>query len=259
MFVGVSPVWGINENGVLPETLAVLSAMTGPFPDGRVSLINNLISGLINKGIWSDLDFLYVFAAHNRQSARVDLKTPARSAIEVDSANLTFVANRHFQGNGTSSSLDLGYNPAVNAVNYAQDSASVGIWRRDSVGIGASMGGWTDATPQGVTLIASATNFTNRINQATAANPAATGAAGLYVVNRSGATAHQSYVNGTLLSSGSVASTPVVNNNFFVGQGSATSFTQTQLFACFGGRSLDATKQKGIYDELNLYRQGVEA
>src|SRR5262245_5597796 len=64
-------------NPIQAETTALLAAMTVQPNAARQTLINDLIYGLKNAGLWIKIDFFYVLAAHDSQAARIGWKTAA--------------------------------------------------------------------------------------------------------------------------------------------------------------------------------------
>src|SRR5690606_39788847 len=77
-------------------------------------------------GAWGALDGLYVLAAHDAQAARINWKDPANVATTINAP--TFTADRGYQGDGSSSSLDTNFNPVSASQNYQQDACHLGVW-----------------------------------------------------------------------------------------------------------------------------------
>lgn len=101
--VGVVPTSDADAN-------AIIEAMTVPPSTARANAIRRLVHRLklwtMDRGgtLWSNIGFLYVHAAHDRQAARIDWKTPARALAVESTANatrpLSWTADRGFVGNG---------------------------------------------------------------------------------------------------------------------------------------------------------------
>ncbi len=223
----------------------------------ELNLYSALESGLKADGVWDDLDALQLYFVGTRLSgqALTDFRNPTRVATAVSSPG--FDAKTGFTTNGSTSYIDTGYNPSTGPL-YSQNSAFYAIHRADAAAATGSIGGFFNGS-NGNSMLPLAGTITYRANQAAASNPTRTYTNGLYSANRSGANAHQVYVNGSLVSSGTVVSTPVVNNNIFVGRGSAASY-QSGTYECFAaGRSLDATKQAALSNRISAFRTGVAA
>jgi hypothetical protein len=247
------------------ESRALFDQMTVKPDSSRKKKIDRLIRALMGDGLWSKLDVLYVFAAHDEQAGRLNWKAPGTlTATAVNSP--TFTADQGFAGNGTTSYLgDTTFNPATNGVNYTQDSASWGVWSRTSGQMASSSSGWFDGT-DGTTIMprSAADAFNFRINQAAGSATDATvlTGAGLFVANRSASNATQAYANGVAKTVSSIpnqASTALNSAAMRFGSSSAAGFSALQHAAGFAGGSLSAGEQTTLYSILLTYMQGVGA
>lgn len=110
----------------LPETLAWNTARTNPLPtDGssiRLGLVNTWIQTYMTSGIWAKRDVIWLPAMDDSQAATLNLKSPGNFSL-VPVGSPTFTIDRGFQGNGTSSYLTTGWNPAINSVTFTQTDA----------------------------------------------------------------------------------------------------------------------------------------
>lgn len=87
---------------------------------GQQTLQNQLVVDLKNAGIWSKLDTFGVFATDGDSDfALIDwIRLSQYTAVNSP----TFTTNQGFTGNGTSSYINVNYNPSTNAVNLALNS-----------------------------------------------------------------------------------------------------------------------------------------
>jgi hypothetical protein len=85
---------------------------------------NTLLTTMKTDGVWAKLDVFYVFAQDGGSAfGTLNWKNPnANQSTLVNSP--TFVNNRGFQGNGTSSYIDTNFNSATQGVQYTQNNAS---------------------------------------------------------------------------------------------------------------------------------------
>lgn len=92
---------------------------------------NALIKSWIDDGVWAKKDVLYNFAIHTNDDGEAlkNWKNPGTHDATLVNAP-AFVAYEGFTGNGTTSYIDTNYNPGTDAINYALDDASVGIYFR---------------------------------------------------------------------------------------------------------------------------------
>jgi len=96
---------------------------------------NQLVIDLKDGGIWSKLDSFAVFATDGSTDfALIDWKR----LVQYTAVNSpAFTTNQGFKGNGTSSYLNTNYNPFANGVNFSQNNASMGVYKRIVGGSGS--------------------------------------------------------------------------------------------------------------------------
>jgi hypothetical protein len=93
---------------------------------GQQTLQNQLVVDLKAGGIWSKLDTFRVYATDGSEDfALIDWKR----LIDCTAVNSpTFTTNSGFEGDGTSSYIDVNFVPTLNAVNASTDDLSIGFW-----------------------------------------------------------------------------------------------------------------------------------
>lgn len=107
------------------DASALFSRMTVQPNDQRKTLINSLIVGLKDGGLWSKLDLLYLMAAHDAQAGRLNWKSADFTLQTVNAP--AFTVDRGFTGDGSSAYLNTEWAP-INGTQFQQDSASIGVW-----------------------------------------------------------------------------------------------------------------------------------
>ena len=229
----------------------------------RLGQVSALIRGLKVAGLWTSLDRLWLHAAENASQALIDIKALA-TATAVNTPTLT--PDRGYTGNGTTSYLNLNFNPSTAGGNYVQDSATYGFWMTTDTGVGANarVMGNNDSTWQ-ETLLDTTTSYKGGINQTigpisfTPANRI-----GLYAAERTTSTAFALYLKGAVGISGTQASSAPSSANFFLlaanngGTPAIVGFNCT-IGASFFGSALGATKQAAFYAAMRSYMTAIGA
>ncbi len=244
------------------DTRALRAAMTVPPPPGRLWQIDQTIRQLKSHGIWQKLDVLWVMASHDAQAARLNWKAPASFALtEVNSP--TFTADRGYAGNGSTSYLNTGWNPATNGVNYTLNSASLGAYINggtDAANSGtAAMGALVSGQgaffmPRGNTGGQPNGNIRGRLNQSVSTNEFATDIStnrGLTAIDRSGSTNTNAYKNGGSVGSSASASSSVSSGALFIGglnsSGAYSNGSDFRIAEAFAGASLSAAQHAALF------------
>lgn len=260
---GGLPVTLLNADGSFygfdAASLALFAAMTTPPTTARQSLINACIVALKTAGIWSQLDVLYVLAAADSQAASLNWVSPSTFAL-VATASPTFTADRGYAGNGSTSHLDTGWTPSINAVNYTQNSASAWAWdltatEEDNNSIlGNSTAPRTKIGPRG----ASSTSMI-RINDNTDQSTAVATAVGFWGAQRRASTDKRAWMNGAQLgTTASTASTGIPSQSQWICGSNSTLFSAHQVAAAAWGASLSGLEAP-LYSAMLAYMQGVGA
>jgi hypothetical protein len=271
---------GINNNttwnftsdaaGYGAEATALFAAMSVAPDDTRKGHIDTLIAALKTAGIWAKLDVLWVPAAHDVQAARLNWKDPASFTLsEVSSP--TFTTDRGYTGNGTSSYLNTGWDPANNGVQHALNSASLGVYVNGGLATAAAVTeiGGSDGTNA---AFIQARAFTSndviwaRVNSSVSQGYALgliTTSYGLTVMNRSGASAVQAYKNGSVLDTSTAAASALTSRDFYLlasnNNGTPGSFSSRRVAVAFAGASLGSTEQANLDSALDTYLVAIGA
>ena len=87
------------------------------------TLQNTLVTDLKTAGVWDKLDVFYVFATDGDSDyATLNWKAPSSHQVTKVSSP-SFLSNKGFQTNGSSSYLDTNYNPTTDAINYQMENS----------------------------------------------------------------------------------------------------------------------------------------
>ena len=241
-------------------------AMTGPATESVKGIVDALVRGLKDDGNWTFLDWLSLSAAHDSQAGLINLKNPTQVATLVNAP--TFTTDRGFTGDGATSYIDFGWNPTTaSSPNFVQNDASMGVW----IGTDATSGTQYDMGTSTRHSINShvgsnqARFYPNQTSAATVAIPANTGV-GLSAWTRRGASATETYKNGTSLGDGATASGALFAGNFFglatnnvASVGNPVFFSTRRMQAAFWGAQRSDAQMLTIYNRLLAYMTEKEA
>lgn len=182
-----------------------------PANSARKNLVDATILALKDAGIWSELDFLFMWTSHAQGASLFDWKNPTTRVATVV-GGMTFVADEYWQGNGTSGRIALNYNPGDGGTyKYTQNNNSYGCYIVDRVTENKRDMAAMTAGISGVDLMAvsSTGSFFTYNNSATQNLGDSRGGRGLHASKRTGATAHHNtyggYYNGTSFTGASSA------------------------------------------------------
>ncbi len=256
----VNQLCGFGAQNFRPETYALVAQMSVQPSFERMRLIDNLIGGLKDDGLWTKLGLLGVFAAHDEQAARLNWIDPtAGNFTAVNSP--TFTTDEGFTGDGTTSYLNSAY--AWNAIpNFGLDDCHLGGWI-----IGGT--GSTTATDQllgsqavgGSTRILvriSSSNLQVAVNSSLSVLGSISSVLGHWNAVRRGSTEVEGYLNGT--SNGTdnetSASVPSAALSVLAHGGNRSNF---QVCCVHAGAALSDTEASNLHSRLNTYMTAVGA
>jgi lysophospholipase L1-like esterase len=234
------------------EATAFFAAMATDPGTTRKDLYAALIDDLIAAGTWAKRDAIWVTAAHEYQTALINLKAPGTYDLtEVNMVGADFTTDRGYTG-GTNKYLDTNFNPTTaSSPNYTQSSACLTAYVNNVVSdAGATTGVMgLDNTTGVLTFVRprSATDFLDcRINSSSASSfSPVTSRLGRSTVSRTGSTVSNGYRNGTVVGSTSAAASGTMQNkNIHVLRNGTSGWNSNDriAYACLGG-GLDATEE----------------
>lgn len=251
----------------VPETRALFNAMTANGPTSlygeRKFLIDRTIRKLLNAGLWSKLDILYMLAAHDEQAGRLNWKSPGTfTCTAVNSP--TFTTDRSVAGNGTTSYLRTGYNPGTSGGTLAQNSHSFGVWTPSAAA--------ADTAEMGSNNISLGIRAAAGVPSARSANTSPAGSTvlsdgvGLTSANRTDGTGVQFRRNGVATETVAQNSGAIADSELLIcGRNSATggvtfSGGSSKPVACvYAGGFFSASEEAALYGVLLTYMQAVGA
>lgn len=219
---------------------------------------DTLICGLNTDGVLAKLDALYIFAAPDATTARLNLVQNAFNASEVGS--VTFSQYHGFTGNGSTGYEDTGFNPFLAAGHFSQNNGMIGAYVLSSR---TTSQAWREIGAEGVNfsfLVPTLSgNFTYGVNTVTPANPVNSNAQGSWAAFRTSSSAITLYKNGVQFDAQAAnTSGSVDNDNIFVlasdlGGGAPGGFSQDQLSSAIIGGGLTSTDVANLQSRLNTF------
>jgi hypothetical protein len=242
---------------ILPQTRALIAAMANEPRRVRTLLIDDLITTLVDAGVWAKLDILYVLAAHDSQAALINWIDPAGVAGTAVNGP-TFTADRGFAGDGATSYIDSGIRLDTLGGNYTQDSACMFVW---SLTDAADDDYYDIGTGTQARLNARRTtgSMLTRANDGTNSAVAVADSLGLSMWSRGASGSYDRYRNATSLGAASVASIGLDNTNLDVLRGGPGQYSARQIAVAGVGGYLDASEQGALHGALSDYLTDVGA
>ncbi len=244
---------------ILPQTQTLIDAFSTAPKRARTFLIDDTISALIDAGVWSKLDVLYVMAGADSQAAKLNWKAPSSHTLTAVNSP-SFTANRGYTGNGTSSYLETGA-AFASLPCFLQDSSHLGCWILNNVqsaqaAIGHESSSLIRLNPRGTTDL-----FSSTLNNSSSRTASNTDSRGHYISNRSGSagTNIQLYKNGVQQSeSGGSTSSSIPSGNAVLLRSNST-YASYQIAIAHIGGSLNSTEAAAMHTIFNTYLTGVGA
>lgn len=243
----------MGGSGYEAEATALFARFTSDPGTTRKNDINTCIASLKTNGIWSKLEALWVFAAHDSQASLLNWVSSSHNMTTAGSP--TFTTDAGYTGDNTTNYLITPDNISAYSL-FTQNSAHLSIW---ITGGSAVLATATPRTSNG-TGISIYPRFTDgncyvRINDnpetgsiATVANPN-----GFTLGNRSSSTGREAYRDGSSLGTyGSSASQAVLTETLRY----ECNGTQKLAMASVGG-SLNSTEQSNFYSAMNTLRTAI--
>jgi len=252
--------------GAVGDTLPTNSAeaqqffdrlLTPPTPGGAIeTAYAAFIDGLVDDGVWADLDTLHILAApatpDSEGLAQTNLVQADYQAtrVNVSGARATYTPLEGFLSTAIGNHINFQLNPLTSpGIKFQQNDCSMGAFVISNTQInaavlntltgGTTVVGNTQITPKWSTAQAFAS-----INH-TAANMAGANADthGFYIAQRTGSTAQALYRNDALLVSGTQTSIAPPD-------GTLRALCRQKTAATFAGASLDSTQRTALHARL---------
>lgn len=261
--------WTLRGLGFSAEAKIIFAAMPTAPNYQRKLLIDNLVKGLIDDGIWAKLDCLYLTAAHEANSSLLNWINPGTHDLTV--VNLLaaqFTVDRGWTGNGVNGYLRTNYIPSIDGINLTLNSTSIGAYCRLNIIENTTAIGARDDTPISnyLSLLPSIVGGDLYIsnNDGTWGIVANADSRGFYINSRIAANVRNCYRNKANIISDVQASVRIMDKELFVlarndnGTG-VTYFSTNQIAAAFIGGGMTQTNANNFTDRLELFLDSIGA
>ncbi len=253
---------GTSYSFVNAEASAYVAAMSVQPDDTRKELIDTYVGALKSSGVWPALDILYVLASHDSQAAKLNLKAPASFVAVNVGAGPTFVADRGFTSNGSSTALDTQWVPNTNGVNFTLNDASQWVWCLTNAQSNQRAIGGNSGSPAGFICPRSTTDAViAQMNSGSAQTLGAgsfTTSVGFTGYQRRAAGAMAVFKDGVSAATATAAASSRATQSQWICGGNNNSFDPRQIAIAAWGASLN-TLEAGFYNATLAYLQGVGA
>jgi hypothetical protein len=224
---------------------------------GQQALQNQLVVDLKDAGIWSKLDTFGVFASDAEDSPGSNTSDFALidwiRLIDYTAVNSpTFNVNEGFEGNGTSSYIDLNYETVTDWVNVSQDDASVfgyqfaDVFPNNGIILGVSVLLLILINPRN----ASGLRVT-RVHSSSTTTATNSDGQGLMVLNRNNSVDFDIYLRGTLLETPAATSDSVTTDLYSMRTG--TTYAASKPSVIGYGASLTSTQITDLTNYIDTY------
>lgn len=239
--------------GIPSEATSLFAKMSTQPDDAQKTLYINLISSLKSAGVWTKLDYLYLFAAHTAQASLLNL-TGNFNALIVGSQ--TFTTNRGYAGAANAGKyIDTGFNPTTaSSPKFTQNSANIMCWSRSTTANNFICG-----TSSGTTTSIDPSSGSAAVCGGGTAAASPPNASGCFLGVRENSSTVRIYRNGSLLASNtSSTSAALPNTTHTFGKAGIYGFTGNYCAGC-AGSSLTSTEAAALYSALYTYLHAVGA
>lgn len=242
-----------SGNGNSAQAQQFFDRLLTPPTGQREFFYSSLIDGLVTDGTWAKLDGLYVFCSADEGAILTNLVSGSyRASYPTDPP--AYTVDRFLSPQGSDTTITLNFNPFSAGGHYSQNSACLFGWNLAST----SNSGWLIGTSTNVielvpkdgtghTLIA-----LNSVTKDDLGTGVAADASGLWVANRTGATALTLDRNGVRIATLTTASVAPENLPL-----KSTAIAQV-AFVGYGGALTDA-QIANLYPRLAAFATGVGA
>lgn len=250
----------------VPEADLLIDTMEVRPQGNRAFLISDTIRRLKAADIWSKLDIFYMLAAHDAQAGRLNWKAPASFALTAVNSP-TFTADRGYAGDGTTSYLATGFQPATHATNITASRTHAMNWSRDtysSTGDRCDLGGYGNISDNyGILFRRSGSSKQFWANRNAVTTTSVNTAAGMQMGVRYPDNGSAIYVNGASVATASNVPSTVTNREIyilcaFLDTGPAQFTTRQQAAVSLGGE-LSAAEVAAFYRIMQTYMNAVGA
>ena len=241
-----APYYKAGGGGLDPATSAWIAAVItagGTVSGTQQTNVDTLIKAYKSAGIFTLHDRMWLYASENVQQAAIDIISLASHTLVGTPA---FTANRGYDGNGFSGSIDTNY---ITGTNFTLNANSFGAYVTTSTtAFSNTIMGESNLDGSTCNFVAINGSAVLQFDDCNGAFPTLTNAntKGRYIFTRTSSTNIAVYKNGTSIGPATSSSFTVPNIHWFVlgynNNGSLAGQTQVQVASVFMGGTLNSTQ-----------------
>jgi hypothetical protein len=215
-----------------------------------------LFGSLVSIGVMDKFDAFWCFANDGSSDfATYNWKNPSTFKADVTTTSPTFTSDIGFNGNGTSSYIDLNIDPTDSSVTkYTRDDASFGVYSWDDIDTAAN--NYPISQETRIRIFQNSASDNNRINSAapTSTTAISTSGTGLIGLTRGDASEFYGLSSDGNYSSAMAADSVVVSQtgNFVLNKFDTT-FKSGRIGMAWVGGHLTATEWSNFVTAVNTY------
>lgn len=227
-------------------------------PDAtRKGHINTLILALKNGSVWAKIDRLYICAAHENASARLNWKSTSYNLVD-GTTPATFAVDQGYTFDGTANTLMAG---GALAAPITQNNLALGVWCRLNILANTAVmgGGAVELRPRAGAGLMSARTCDAATNSA--ADVASSIGWSMATIDPAN-TANKVYYKGTAVEMASTARATIVAlpaTTQTLGGVTASTFCTNQIAAAVWAQNLTAQNNTDLCNAISAYMTAVGA
>lgn len=217
------------------EALALFARMTTQPDATRKQAYDTLFDEIEAAGMLTNLDFLYIIPAHEEATAQLNIMADQYNLTAYNTP--TFVADGYYQGNGTSSYLDTGFNPTTAvSPNFTQNVGLIGVWcTTNSVSTTKFEMGQIASTQIGINCGYNTTNMAAGINGGLGQFANGSTSVGHLACSRTASAGQNGHRNGAYVAYNVNVSSAPGNSNFCLLRRN-TAYSDRKLLVAYAGK-----------------------
>lgn len=249
----------VVASGLNPATQAVINAYASTPSGARQILMNNMVQGLIDDGVWTLLDSLYITAAPAEADTYINWKNPGTNNL-TKTGTVTHSADVSMTGNGTTGRLTCSTKFNDASFSFAQNSAHIMVWTTGTAANAFTCGSDDTITNTARVVLTADNSFgsaTFRVNTPnSSAGKATVASTGFFLVQRTAAAVSQAYQNGSTIGTADTdSSTGECDGKFTLCAGYTTAWAYSTVGIKAGsfGPQLSGAQITALYNRLNTY------
>lgn len=248
---------GSSYGSYVTAYLSRLATLGYTAPSPTVLTAMNTFFTSIGTTTAAKFDILHFFALNNaalQNAASVNIVRPTLSQCSY--VNSPTYATDGVMGNGSTSYVDTGFNPATSGINYLLNTASRGFWIRTVPSLGTTLDGAVAGglNRNGATY---GSSTAQRLNSGGNLNTAFdTSGTGYTALNRSTSNDMQCY-KGAVKSDKTQISVAVISGNQHIGHNDVAAFSNTKFAMYYMGGHFTEAEHNAINTSFTTYLTAI--